>query len=63
MSTAHFFVKDKEHPYIQEKPFDWIRGYQVGGKSLLWARAHSAGANMILKVRDAMVLLRLANPL
>lgn len=34
----HFFVKDKEHPYIQDKPFDWIRGYQVGGKSLLWAR-------------------------
>jgi choline dehydrogenase-like flavoprotein len=31
-------VKDKEHPYIQEKPFDWIRGYQVGGKSLMWAR-------------------------
>jgi choline dehydrogenase-like flavoprotein len=37
-ATHHFFVKDKEHPYIQEKPFDWIRGYQVGGKSLLWAR-------------------------
>ena len=36
--TAHFFVKDKEHPYVQEKPFDWIRGYQVGGKSLMWAR-------------------------
>lgn len=36
--AAHFFVKDAEHPYIQEKPFDWIRGYQVGGKSLLWAR-------------------------
>jgi choline dehydrogenase-like flavoprotein len=36
--AMHFFVKDKEHPYIQEKPFDWIRGYQVGGKSLLWAR-------------------------
>ncbi len=36
--TEHFFVKDKEHPYEQEKPFDWIRGYQVGGKSLLWAR-------------------------
>ena len=36
--AAHFFVKDKEHPYEQEKPFDWIRGYQVGGKSLLWAR-------------------------
>ena len=37
--TAHFFVKDKDHPYVQEKPFDWIRGYQVGGKSLIWGRA------------------------
>ncbi|QXV67230.1 GMC family oxidoreductase [Mucilaginibacter sp. 21P] len=37
-ATEHFFVKDKEHPYVQDKPFDWIRGYQVGGKSLLWAR-------------------------
>ena len=37
-STEHFFVKDKEHEYQQEKPFDWIRAYQVGGKSLLWAR-------------------------
>ena len=36
--TAHFFVRDKEQPYIQEKPFDWVRGYQVGGKSLIWAR-------------------------
>ena len=36
--AQHFFVKDKEHPYVQEKPFDWIRGYQVGGKSLMWAR-------------------------
>ena len=38
-STQHFFVKDNDHPYIQEKPFDWIRGYQVGGKSLTWGRA------------------------
>ena len=36
--AKHFFVKDKEHPYGQEKPFDWIRGYQVGGKSIMWAR-------------------------
>jgi len=36
--AMHFFVKDNEHPYVQTKPFDWIRGYQVGGKSLLWAR-------------------------
>jgi choline dehydrogenase-like flavoprotein len=37
--TAHFFVKDADHPYVQERPFDWIRGYQVGGKSLIWGRA------------------------
>ncbi len=37
-ASEHFFVKDKQHPYVQDKPFDWIRGYQVGGKSLLWAR-------------------------
>ncbi len=37
-ATEHFFVKDNEHPYIQEKPFDWIRGYQLGGRSLIWAR-------------------------
>ncbi|MDQ1086408.1 GMC oxidoreductase [Siphonobacter sp. SORGH_AS_1065] len=37
--TAHFFIRDQDHPYIQEKPFDWIRGYQVGGKSLTWGRA------------------------
>ena len=36
--ALHFFVKDEEHPYVQEKPFDWIRGYQVGGKSIMWAR-------------------------
>ncbi len=36
--AMHFFCKDTEHPYQQEKPFDWIRGYQVGGKSIMWAR-------------------------
>jgi choline dehydrogenase-like flavoprotein len=43
--THHFFVKDKEHPYIQEKPFDWIRGYQVGGKSIMWGRACQRWSN------------------
>ncbi|PWU00429.1 MAG: GMC family oxidoreductase [Bacteroidetes bacterium] len=38
-TTEHFFIKDKDHPYLQDKPFDWIRGYQVGGKSLIWGRA------------------------
>ena len=37
-STRHFFVKDEEHPYIEEKPFTWVRGYQVGGRSIMWGR-------------------------
>ncbi|TCC88689.1 GMC family oxidoreductase [Pedobacter frigiditerrae] len=37
-STLHFLKKDARQEYIQEKPFDWIRGDQVGGRSLLWAR-------------------------
>jgi choline dehydrogenase-like flavoprotein len=43
--TDHFFVKDAEHPYIQEKPFDWIRGYQLGGKSIMWGRACQRWSN------------------
>ena len=37
-STQHFFVKDQDHPYQEEKPFTWVRAYQVGGKSLVWGR-------------------------
>lgn len=37
--TAHFFIRDNDHPYVQEKPFDWIRGYQLGGRSIIWGRA------------------------
>lgn len=34
----HFFVDDIKHPYNEVKRFDWIRGYQVGGRSLTWGR-------------------------
>lgn len=34
----HFFVNDLEHPYNETKRFDWMRGYQVGGRSLVWGR-------------------------
>ncbi len=37
-STKHWWVKDPEQPYREEKPFNWIRGYHVGGKSLMWGR-------------------------
>jgi choline dehydrogenase-like flavoprotein len=36
--TKHFFVRDDEDPYTEAKPYDWIRGYHVGGRSLLWSR-------------------------
>jgi choline dehydrogenase-like flavoprotein len=37
-ASRQFYVSDKEHPYIQEDPFYWLRGYQVGGRSLTWGR-------------------------
>ncbi|WP_231490807.1 GMC oxidoreductase [Pedobacter sp. Leaf170] len=37
-AIKHFYASDKAQPYIQEKPFNWFRGYQVGGKSLTWGR-------------------------
>ena len=37
-STKQHFVDDLRHPYVQEQPFNWFRGYQVGGRSLMWAR-------------------------
>ena len=36
--SKHFFVNDLEHPYIPVKPWLWMRGYQVGGRSLIWGR-------------------------
>ncbi len=34
----HFFVNDLVHPYNEVKRFDWMRGYHVGGRSLMWGR-------------------------
>jgi choline dehydrogenase-like flavoprotein len=36
--TLNWALPDDEQPFIQEKPFRWVRGYHMGGKSLLWAR-------------------------
>jgi choline dehydrogenase-like flavoprotein len=33
-----WWPKDTEFPYTETKPFDWIRAYHVGGRSLLWGR-------------------------
>jgi choline dehydrogenase-like flavoprotein len=38
--NAKFFVNDRENPYAHDadKPFTWIRGRHVGGRSLMWGR-------------------------
>ncbi len=33
-----WWASDKDCPYTEVKRFDWFRGYQVGGRSLLWGR-------------------------
>lgn len=39
-STKHWFVNDLENPYTEKegKRFDWMRGYHVGGRSIMWGR-------------------------
>ena len=37
-ASAHWFVNDVENPYSEVQRFDWMRGYHVGGRSLLWGR-------------------------
>jgi len=36
--SKKFFVNDLENPYEQVKPFEWIRGNHVGGRSIMWGR-------------------------
>jgi len=36
--TFGMWANEKESPYVEEKRFDWYRGYHVGGRSLLWGR-------------------------
>ena len=36
--TKHWFVNDLENPYTEINRFDWMRGYHVGGRSIMWGR-------------------------
>ncbi len=38
--NEHFFVNDRKNPYTfpEDKPYLWIRGYHLGGRSLTWGR-------------------------
>jgi len=36
--NLEFWANEKDAPYTEVKRFDWYRGYQVGGRSLMWGR-------------------------
>ena len=38
--SAKFFVNDRDNPYTvaPDQKFEWIRGRQVGGRSIMWGR-------------------------
>ena len=57
-ATSHFLTKDAEQEYVQERPYDWIRGYHVGGRSLLWARQTQRWSNFDFEgpVRDGFAV-------
>lgn len=37
-TNLDYWTNEKESPYVETKPFDWFRGYHVGGRSLMWGR-------------------------
>ncbi len=37
-TNLNYWTNEKESPYVETKPFDWFRGYHVGGRSLMWGR-------------------------
>lgn len=37
-TNLDFWVDEEESPYTEVRRFDWYRGYQVGGRSLMWGR-------------------------
>lgn len=37
-NNGHFYANDEENPYTEVKPFLWVRGHQMGGRSLLWGK-------------------------
>ena len=37
-ANVDYWVNEADCPYKEEKPFDWFRGYHVGGRSLMWGR-------------------------
>jgi choline dehydrogenase-like flavoprotein len=45
-ASKHWFVNDLKHPYNETKRFDWMRGYHVGGRSIMWGRHSYRWSNL-----------------
>lgn len=45
-SNPQFWVDEADSPYVEKKPFDWFRGYHVGGRSLMWGRQSYRWSNL-----------------
>ncbi len=60
-ANKHFWVKDSDHPYEfpEDKPFAWIRGYHLGGRSLLWARHSYRWSEMDFEANAATATARI----
>ena len=58
--SSKFFVNDKENPYTTApgKPFSWIRGRQVGGRSITWGRQSYRWSDLDFEanVRDGIAI-------
>lgn len=58
--SSKFFVNDKENPYSTApgKPFSWIRGRQVGGRSITWGRQSYRWSDLDFEanVRDGIAI-------
>jgi choline dehydrogenase-like flavoprotein len=58
--SSKFFVSDKENPYTTApgKPFSWIRGRQVGGRSITWGRQSYRWSDLDFEanVRDGIAI-------
>ena len=62
--TNHLFVKDTECPYTtpKDRPFNWIRGRHVGGKSITWGRQSYRLSDYDLKAASPRRLRRRLAP-
>jgi choline dehydrogenase-like flavoprotein len=45
-SNLDYWADETECPYKETKPFDWFRGYHVGGRSLMWGRQSYRWSNL-----------------